>query len=123
MSFSLDYDYALRNRESSLVRCPNFHGVELHLPREIQKVKKDTLPIYSYFHQITGPLLQRYLELRDMKAPNTDILLISADGKPLGAAGCRMHAQGFGNSRLVQQPVWTGVDCLGLLVRFGFGKH
>ncbi len=89
LSFALDYAYALRNRESSLVRCSDFHGVELKLPRHIQKVKKDTLPIYSYFPDISTPLLKRYLELRAMKTPETDVLVISLEGKPLGASGCR----------------------------------
>ncbi len=71
------------------MRCSDFHGVELRLPKHIQKVKKDTLPIYSYFPDISTPLLKRYLELRAMKAPETDILVISLDGKPLGASGCR----------------------------------
>jgi len=89
LSFVLDYAYALRNRESSLVRCSDFHGVELRLPRSIQKVQKDTLPIYSYFPEVTGPFLKRYLELRAMKQPETDVLMVTLDGKPLGADGCR----------------------------------
>jgi len=93
LSFALDYAYALRNRESSLVRCCDFHGVELRLPREIQKVKRDTLPIYSYFPEVTDPLMKRYLELRALKSPETDILMISIDGNPLGADGCRRAVQ------------------------------
>ncbi len=93
LSFALDYAYALRNRESSLVRCSDFHGVEVSLPKHIQKVKKDTLPIYSYFPEVTSRLLERYLELRAMKSPATDILVVSMDGKPLGADGCRKAVQ------------------------------
>lgn len=89
LAFALDYAYALRNRESSLVRCSDFNGVELLLPRHIQKIKKDTLPIYSYFPDISTPLLKRYLELRALKTPVTDILVIAMDGKPLGGSGCR----------------------------------
>ena len=89
LSFGLDYAYALRNRESSLVRCGDFLGVELRLPKSIQKIKKDTLPLYTYFPETSSRLMARYLELRTMKAPSTDILMISVDGKPLGASGCR----------------------------------
>ncbi len=93
LAFALDYAYALRNKESSLVRCSDFHGAELRLPREIQKIQRDTLPIYSYFPDITTPLLKRYMELRTMKNPSTDILIISLDGKPLGGDGCRRAVQ------------------------------
>ena len=89
LAFGLDYAYALRNRESSLVRCGDFLDVELRLPKSIQKIKKDTLPLYTYFPETSSRLMARYLELRTMKAPSTDILMISVDGKPLGASGCR----------------------------------
>lgn len=89
LSFVLNYAYALRNREASLVSCADFHGSELYLPKNIQKVKKDTLPLYSYLPEITQKLMKRYLELRAQKSPATDILMVSIDGRPLGAYGCR----------------------------------
>jgi integrase len=51
--------------------------------------QKDVLPLYSYFPETTTRLMDRYLQLRAMKSPDGDTLVVSLDGRPLGADGCR----------------------------------
>ena len=91
--FSLYYDFALRNREGSLLKVAdlNLNGhTSLILPKEIQKIQREDSLLFSYFPETTRPLIDRYLELRARLCPATDILLISGGGVPLLADGCRI---------------------------------
>lgn len=66
----------------------------LVLPKEIQKVQREDSLLFSYFPEVTRPLLDRYLELRARKNPSTDNLFVSDEGVPLMADGCRGTRQG-----------------------------
>jgi site-specific recombinase XerC len=92
LAFTMDYDFALRNRESSLVKVTDLKLNEktvLSLPKSIQKIKRENVLLYSYFPEVSRPLLDTYLKLRAAKNPATDILIVADDGMPLKITGCR----------------------------------
>jgi len=93
LCFSIYYDFALRNREGALVKASSLSiagHTSLILPKEIQKIQREDSLLFSYFPEVTRPLLDRYLKLRARKNPATDILVVSDDGLPLGNEGCRL---------------------------------
>ncbi len=92
LTFSIYYDFALRNREGSLVKTGDLRLDDITsmlLPKGIQKVQREDSLLFSYFPDVTRPLLERYLKLRERKAPSTDILIVADNGTPLGVDGCR----------------------------------
>lgn len=92
MSFTMNYDFALRNRESSLVKITDLTLKEITtmlLPQGIQKVKKEDSLLFSYFPEVSRVLLDQYVKLRADKNPTTDILLVSDKGTPLRPDSCR----------------------------------
>jgi site-specific recombinase XerC len=97
-AFSLYYDFALRNREGSLL---DVHDLDLadhtkiSLPKAIQKIQREDSLLFSYFPETTRPLIERYLDLRARRNPRTGVLLVSDDGEPLGPDGCRNAVKGL----------------------------
>ncbi len=92
LTFSIYYDFALRNREGSLVKTSDFRlndTTSLVVRKDIQKIQREDSLIFSYFPLVTRPLLERYLHLRARVNPATDILMVSSDGVALEADGCR----------------------------------
>ncbi len=93
LSFTIYYDFALRNLEGALLMVSNLNlngHTCINLPREIQKIQREDSLLFSYFPETTRPLIERYLDLRAKKRPSTDTLIIAVDGDPLQADGCRL---------------------------------
>jgi len=92
LAFSLYYDFALRNREGSLLKTGDLKLddiTSLVLPKAIQKVQREDSLLFSYFPHVTRPLLERYLQLRASKSPTTNNLIVTDEGTPMAADGCR----------------------------------
>lgn len=84
LSFSMLYDFSLRVREASLFPVSGVRledTTSLNLPKKIQKGKKEGVRLYSYFPEVTRPLLERYLKLRTDRRPTTDRLIVSDGGE------------------------------------------
>lgn len=97
LAFSIYYDFALRNREGSLIKTGDLKLdtiTSLVLPKGIQKVQREDSLLFSYFPNVTRPLLERYLQLRAKRSPTTDILIVTDDGLPVYADGCREAVRG-----------------------------
>jgi site-specific recombinase XerC len=92
LAFTICYDFALRVGEAAQLLVSDLKisdFVELTVRSEIQKGTNKPKAYSSSFFPESRTLMTTYLKLRSGLNPQTDTLLLSYNGKPLGESGCR----------------------------------